>query len=344
LTIVAETNSTAASPWNASFALAASASYSVATNAAVTISLVTPVVLPAVTVAATSATATIGTSTNGVFTFSRTGATSAALTVNYTLSGTAVNGTDYTRLGTSVTIPAGASSATATVAALANSTGANPETVVLGLSASSAYNLGSPSSATVSITTPPAALPVVTVVASAPHASRVGLVEGAFTFTRTGSTTAALTVNYSLGGTATRLTDYRTLAGNMPLSITIPAGAKSVALRIEPVPSTSYVGTETIILTLSTNPSYTVGSPNSGTITLAGNAVPTSSITATSTNVTVTWASTAGKTYRVAYQSSTSGTVTNLSGLMTASSTTTSYIDTTANNTTQRTYVVYVTN
>src|SRR5256714_13893801 len=49
------------------------------------------------------------------FTVSRAANTSTALTVNYTLSGTAQNGSDYEQLGTSVTIAAGAASATVTV-------------------------------------------------------------------------------------------------------------------------------------------------------------------------------------------------------------------------------------
>src|SRR2546423_10151951 len=49
------------------------------------------------------------------FTVSRAANTSTALTVNYTLSGTAQNGSDYQQLGTSVTIAAGASSATVIV-------------------------------------------------------------------------------------------------------------------------------------------------------------------------------------------------------------------------------------
>ncbi|MBA4450765.1 hypothetical protein FHK94_15150, partial [Cylindrospermopsis raciborskii CS-506_D] len=40
---------------------------------------------------------------NLVYTFTRTGVTSNALTVNYTIEGTATNGTDYNNIGTSVT-------------------------------------------------------------------------------------------------------------------------------------------------------------------------------------------------------------------------------------------------
>ncbi|WP_240865725.1 hypothetical protein, partial [Cylindrospermopsis raciborskii] len=40
---------------------------------------------------------------NLVYTFTRTGVISNSLTVNYTIEGTATNGSDYTNIGTSVT-------------------------------------------------------------------------------------------------------------------------------------------------------------------------------------------------------------------------------------------------
>ena len=58
----------------------------------------------------TDGTATEGNAADtGVFTVSRTGSTTAALTVNYTVSGTATNGTDYQNLTGSVVIPVGRS-------------------------------------------------------------------------------------------------------------------------------------------------------------------------------------------------------------------------------------------
>src|SRR3989442_6835941 len=51
-------------------------------------------------------------SDTGTFTVSRSGSTATALTVNYTLGGTADNTSDYQTLPTSVTIGAGASTAT----------------------------------------------------------------------------------------------------------------------------------------------------------------------------------------------------------------------------------------
>ncbi|MCX6924795.1 MAG: hypothetical protein NT154_16515, partial [Verrucomicrobia bacterium] len=66
-------------------------------------------VLPTVTVAATDATAGESRTSQGTgtFTFTRTGDTAGALTVNYTVGGTATSGSDYTAIGTTVSFGAG---------------------------------------------------------------------------------------------------------------------------------------------------------------------------------------------------------------------------------------------
>ncbi len=96
----------------------------------------------------------------GAFTVSRpdlAGATNAPLTVAFTLSGTAVAGTHYHAIPTSVTIPAGAATATVEVVTVTEATGATSLTLTL-----SGGNclVGDPSSATMSVTSvrDPAAL------------------------------------------------------------------------------------------------------------------------------------------------------------------------------------------
>ncbi len=77
------------------------------------------------------------------------------------------------------------------------------------------------------------------------------VVEGATTATRfylsrTGSTAAALTVNYTLGGTATGGADYTGPTG----SIVIPAGQLGVLLPLTITDDAAVEGTETVVLTL----------------------------------------------------------------------------------------------
>ena len=110
-----------------------------------------------------------------------------------------------------------------------------------------------------------AALPTVTLSATDATASEVPASDtGRARVTRTGATTADLTVFYTIGGTATNRTDYQKLQGRA----TIRAGTGSANISIRPIDDTIPEPDETVILTLSPNASYTIGSPNSGTITL----------------------------------------------------------------------------
>jgi serine protease len=103
-----------------------------------------------VTIAATDANATEGGDV-GVFTVTRTGSTSAALTVAYSLSGNAVMGTDYATLSGTVSIPAGQSTATITVTPIDDTSVEPNETVVATLQAGTGYEVSAPSTATVTI-------------------------------------------------------------------------------------------------------------------------------------------------------------------------------------------------
>ena len=219
-----------------------------------------PPALPMVTIAATSPDASEVGPTNGQFTVRRTGATTSALTVNYAISGTATNTTDYATLSGSVIIGAGSVTATITVTPLVDALTEGAETVNLTLSADAAYTVGSPRSATVNIfdNSPPPALPIVTIAATSPNASELGPTSGRFTVTRTGATTSALTVNYAISGTATNGTDYSTV----PASVTIAAGSATATITVTPLVDALTEGKETVILTLSANAAYNlVGSP-----------------------------------------------------------------------------------
>ncbi|HKS37791.1 MAG TPA: S8 family serine peptidase, partial [Verrucomicrobiae bacterium] len=115
--------------------------------------------------------------------------------------------------------------------------------------------------------TTPSALPVVTVVVSDSSAAEAGSDSGTFVVTRTGGTTSALTVNYSMGGNAANGTDYNPLQ----TSVTIPAGAASATVTVTPADDSAVEGAETAILTILAHAAYAVGSPNSATITLSDN-------------------------------------------------------------------------
>jgi hypothetical protein len=116
---------------------------------------------------------------------------------------------------------------------------------------------------------PAAALPTVTVTATDPTAAENPLDTGVFTVSRTGGTAAALTVSYTVGGTATPGSDYTALGG----SVTILAGSATATVTVTPVNDTQVEGEETVVLTLSAGAGYAVGTPSSATVTIASDDV-----------------------------------------------------------------------
>ena len=383
----------------------------------------------AVTVAATDASASEAGPDNGTFTFTRAYATDEPLAVNYTLGGTATNGSDYSTLGGTVVFAAGQTTATVTLAPIDDTVVEKlGETVVLTVQAGAGYSLGATTSATVTIAdnelapfgAAPAALPaviqaedfdhggagvafndttaanegpstyrtgtgvdiesatdtgggrnvgwvragewlkysvsvaqagfydlgmrmanaaaggvlhvevdgvnvtgamavpatggfqayqtitkaginltagqhvvrvafdaaasngyvgnfnwmefkkqvaVVTVSATDAAAEESAGDTGTFTFTRTGDTSAAMTVNYTVSGTATNGTDYAYVTG----SVTIAAGQASATVTIAPVDDAAFEGLETAIVTLSASANYTLGAATTATVTIADN-------------------------------------------------------------------------
>ena len=107
-------------------------------------------------------------------------------------------------------------------------------------------------------------LPTVTIAAATPYASEQGPVSGAFTVTRAGDTTDPLTVTFAISGTAGNTADFNTLAS----SVTIPAGASTATITVAPVPDALAEGDETLVLTLSGDPAFSVGAQGSATVTI----------------------------------------------------------------------------
>jgi len=202
---------------------------------------------------------------------------------------------------------------------------------------------------------------------------------GVFTFTRTGDATFPLTVNYQLSGTATKWDDYRRQQGDMPEFVTIPARAASAALVIVPVDDKELEGPETVVLTISTNAAYNVGSPDRATITIQDNELrPHSSLgpdsdgdglsdadeavagtdphdarsvlksisatrNPTTGSVTITWSSVPGKTYLVVCKDGLADPYwSDLSGPIAAMGTTTSWTDESASQSRWRIYCIVV--
>ncbi len=121
----------------------------------------------------------------------------------------------------------------------------------------------------------------ITITASDAAASEQGSGTGQFTFTRSGPTAGALTVNFSIGGTASAA-DYAAL----PATVEIPDGLTSATLLVTPNDDATIEGSETVVATL-TPGLYNLGAPGSATITIADNDVAPSVTITSPTAATV---------------------------------------------------------
>ncbi|MBX9258207.1 hypothetical protein H1Q63_30515, partial [Desmonostoc muscorum CCALA 125] len=239
----------------------------------------TPVITIAATDASAAETATGITPNPGTFTLTRTGNLATALTVNYSLSGTATKGTDYSNLTGTVSFAAGANTATIKVTPTDDTLAENSETAILTLKTGTGYTLGTTTTAIVTIADNET--PVITIAATDANAAETatGITPnpGTFTLTRTGNLATALTVNYSLSGTATKGTDYSNLTG----TVNFAAGANTATIKVTPTDDTLAENSETAILTLKTGTGYTLGTTTTAIVTIADNETPVISVAAT---------------------------------------------------------------
>ncbi|NQU09981.1 hypothetical protein HQ590_04260, partial [bacterium] len=109
-------------------------------------------VLPPVSVVAVTASTGEEDPSPGLFLISRPAdETNTAITVEFTLDGTAMNGTDYSNLVGTVELPLGAASADVAVVPVLDNVAEGNETVTLTLSFAAGYLVGTPAAATITI-------------------------------------------------------------------------------------------------------------------------------------------------------------------------------------------------
>ncbi|MGB3418884.1 MAG: bluetail domain-containing putative surface protein [Dolichospermum sp.] len=110
----------------------------------------------------------------------------------------------------------------------------------------------------------------VSLAVSPPSVTEDGTTNLVYTFTRTGVTSNALTVNYKVGGTATIGTDYTGIATvGTTKTVTFAAGASTATVTVNPTVDATVESDETVVLTLASGTGYTIGTTNAvtGTIT-----------------------------------------------------------------------------
>ncbi len=227
--------------------------------------VVSTATLPAVTVTANDAIATEAGMTTGQYTVSRTGPTTSALTVYFTVGGTATVGSDYINIGTRVTIPAGAASAKITVTPINDTVAESDETVVVTLSGKAAYTVASPSSATVTITSDDVGQPTVqfSQAASSGFESTTPLVISA---TLSAASSQVVTVQYATtNGTAIAGSDYAATSG----TLTFSPGVTSQSINITIMSDTAVEPNETFAVTLTAPSNATLGAISRHTRTIS---------------------------------------------------------------------------
>ena len=111
--------------------------------------------------------------------------------------------------------------------------------------------------------------PLVTLAVAAATATEAGPTSGMVTISREAATEAALAVNLTVTGTATRAIDYVAL----PASAIIPAGAVSVDVPVVPLDDATLEGNETVVVTLRSGPGYILAPPTVGTVTIVSDDV-----------------------------------------------------------------------
>ncbi|MCA2535644.1 MAG: choice-of-anchor L domain-containing protein, partial [Microcystis sp. M57BS1] len=232
---------------------------------------------------------------NLVYTFNRTGSTTNPLTVNFTVGGGAAFNTDYTQTGANtfsgttgtVIFAANSSTATVTIDPTLDTTVEPNETVALTLASGTGYTVGTATAVTGTIIDDDQSITLTINPASVTEDGTANLV---YTFTRTGVTTNALTVNYTVGGTATFSTDYTQTGAATFTSTTgtvnFAANSSTATVTVDPTADTTVEPDETVALTLATGTGYTVGTTTAVTGTITNDDLPSVTLAVSPASVT----------------------------------------------------------
>ncbi len=199
---------------------------------------------------------------SGVITLTQSATSGAATVIAYSISGTATNGTDYSTLTGSVTIPAGSTTANITIPVIDDAVVEGNETVIITLtsisSGSPGVSLGAAASITATNTIADNDAPIVTI-ANTTNVSEPGPANGVMTVTMSATRPTSVTLSYSVAGTATSGADFTALSG----TVTIASGATTALINIPVLDDLIVEGNETVVITLTavTSGAASLGAP-----------------------------------------------------------------------------------
>ncbi len=220
-----------------------------------------------VTVTATVPNTLEGSATNAVFTFTRTGDVSSALTASFSLGGTATNGVDYTLSAGTVSFGAGQSNATVTLTPINNSIAQLTRTAVLTIVSGTGYSAGVPNSATVSILDDEA--PQISITTISNRLLEVySASKATYQLTRRGLLTPALTVNVAY------LTPERGTDFNGPTTVSLASGVATTNFNITPINNNTYSGDRPVVCAIQSGSGYSVATPSTAVVALIDDEYP----------------------------------------------------------------------
>jgi hypothetical protein len=213
--------------------------------------------------------------TNGVMTVTQTAVSVTNTVIAYSVSGTATSGNDFTALSGTVTIVAGATTASISIPVINDILVEGNETVILTLTSVSSglATLGTPVTATNVIADNDA--PFITI-ANTTNGNETGPVNGVVTVTQTAIPTTPIVIAYTVSGTATSGLDFSTLSG----TVTIPTGSTTAIITIPVINDIIVEGNETVIITLTSvvSGAASLGATLTATNTISDNDSATISI------------------------------------------------------------------
>ena len=177
----------------------------------------------------------------------RSGDTARALTVYLAPVGSAVPGADYVPLSSPITIAEGAASATVTVTPIDDAIVESNETVSLSLTDGPGYRVGSPGSATVTLTSDDVAPDLAVSALTGPAAAAAGVAIAVNETTKnqgTGEATASVTRYYLSANGSVDVADAVLGSRIVP---TLAVGASSAATVTLTIPAATATGTYYVI-------------------------------------------------------------------------------------------------
>ncbi|PNJ98798.1 hypothetical protein CEP14_03990, partial [Cylindrospermopsis raciborskii C04] len=183
----------------------------------------------------------------------------------------ASNGTDYSTIPTTVTFAAGSTTALVNLNVIDDTLIEGTETAILTIGTGTGYTVGSANSASVNIADNDG-IPLISLASNYSGVSENGKTNLIYAFTRTQPPTNSLTVNFTIGGTANRSSDYNaygaTFTSPTTGNIVLAAGQTTTQIELVTIGDAVQEANETIVFTLASGTGYGIGTPGAITTSI----------------------------------------------------------------------------